>query len=475
MPIAQRARRNRSSGFVSRRGVRCFTLEAVSELGVPANLGTDGFFWTFGIRPRKKKIMRHIRALDPGPDGRHQVLSLFTGAGGLDLGLEEAGFATRLCVEIDPAARETIARNGRGWKLATPGDIHALSPQKILELTGVGPGQLALLAGGPPCQPFSKSSYWANGGKTRRLNDPRAATLQAYLDVVAVTRPRTLLLENVRGLAYQGKSEGLHLLQSGLEEINTRYGTAYKPQLLAVNAADFGVPQIRERVFIFASQDGRQLAELRPTHGTDSEAYLTAWDAIGDLDTSSCPAELAPTGRWADLLPTIPEGQNYLWHTPRNKVSGARPLFGWRTRFWSFLLKLAKSEPSWTIQALPGPATGPFHWKSRLLSTEEMARLQTFPAGYPFHGDRRAAQRQIGNAVPCAIGELLGLAIRRDIFGEQVRRRLRLIPTRRDDCPDAERPKRVPKRYLPIAGDHAEHPGVGLGPGAARLRSTAEV
>jgi DNA (cytosine-5)-methyltransferase 1 len=401
------------------------------------------------------------------------VLSLFTGAGGLDIGLEEAGFDTKLCVELDEDARKTIKQNGRGWKLATPGDIHELTPSQILEQAGLQPGEVTLLAGGPPCQPFSKSSYWANGGETRRMKDPRAATLHAYLDVVEKALPRTLLLENVRGLAYEGKSEGLHLLQRGLAKINAKKGTCYEPQVLSLNAADFGVPQIRERVFIFASDDGRQLSELTRTHGTDEEPHLSAWDAIGHLDVQQWPEELAPTGRWADLLPTIPEGENYLWHTPRNASSGARALFGWRTRFWSFLLKLAKSEPSWTIQALPGPATGPFHWKSRLLSIDEMAHLQTFPASYPFHGDRRAAQRQIGNAVPCAIGELLGLAIRRDILGEKVRRKLRLIPERRDDCPDPERPKRVPKRYLELTGQHAEHPGVGLGPGATRLRTTA--
>jgi DNA (cytosine-5)-methyltransferase 1 len=423
--------------------------------------------------------MKRIRAIRRVPTTRHPVLSLFTGAGGLDIGLETAGFATRLCVEIDKDARTTIEGNGRGWKLATPGDIHELTPEKILEQAGLKPRQIALLAGGPPCQPFSKSSYWANGGKTRRLNDPRAATLQAYLDVVEKALPKTLLLENVRGLAYEGKSEGLHLLEHGLKEINVRQGTSYLPQLIAVNAADFGVPQIRERVFIFASIDGRQLSEFVPTHGTDDEPYLTAWDAIGELDEDECPEELSATGRWAELLPSIPEGQNYLWHTPRNETAaGSKPIFGWRTKFWSFLLKLAKTQPSWTIQALPGPATGPFHWKSRLLSTDEMARLQTFPTDYPISGDRRAAQRQIGNAVPCAIGELLGLAIRRDIFGEKVRRKLRLIPARRDDCPSAERPKRVPKKYHPLIGKHPEHPGAGLGPGvtgSSQVAATAPV
>jgi len=419
--------------------------------------------------------VKHSHRPKQRPRPKHSVLSLFTGAGGLDIGLEEAGFSTRLCVEIDPDARRTIEGNGRKWKLAEPGDIHELTPESILEQAGLKPRELSLLAGGPPCQPFSKSSYWSNGGRTKRLKDPRADTLQAYLDVVETALPKTLLLENVRGLAYEGKSEGLHLLQTGLAEINKRHGTAYDPQLLAINAADFGVPQIRERVFIFASRDGVKLSEPEPTHGSledDLDPFTTAWDAIGHLDVGDWPAELAATGRWASLLPTVPEGENYLWHTPRNDAGGARSLFGWRTRFWSFLLKLAKDKPSWTIQAVPGPATGPFHWKSRLLSMREMALLQTFPPDYPITGDRRAAQRQIGNAVPCAIGEYMGLKIRREAFGERVRHNLRLIPAHREDCPSPEKPKRVPKKYLDLVADHPEHPGVGLGPGVAAL--TAE-
>jgi DNA (cytosine-5)-methyltransferase 1 len=175
-------------------------------------------------------------------------------------------------------------------------------------------------------------------------------------------------------------------------------------------------------------------------------------------------------------LPSIPEGENYLWHTPRNDSLRSEPLFGWRTRYWSFLLKLAKNQPSWTIQAEPGPATGPFHWRSRLLSIEELCRLQTFPTGYEIVGTRRSAHRQIGNAVPSAIAELLGLEIRRQFFHDKVRHSLRLIPSARRDCPPPIPPRRVPTKYLHLRFHHREHPGPGLGPGARKreheVRST---
>jgi len=109
------------------------------------------------------------------------------------------------------------------------------------------------------------------------------------------------------------------------------------------------------------------------------------------------------------LLKSIPEGKNYLWHTPRG---AGEPLFGWRTRYWSFLLKLSKGQPSWTIQAEPGPATGPFHWRNRLLSIQELVRLQTFPDEYEIVGSRRSAQMQVGNAVPPFLAEQVTIALR---------------------------------------------------------------
>lgn len=402
---------------------------------------------------------------------RPTVLSLFTGAGGLDLGLEAAGFEPVLCVEVDEDSRATLRKNRPEWRLADPGDIHALEPDEILRQAGIKPGELRLLAGGPPCQPFSKAAYWSNGSGSR-LQDPRARTLQAYLRVVDAALPEVLLLENVKGLAYRNKDEGLRLLRRELAAINRRHGTNYVLQEIYLNTAAYGVPQMRERLFLVATIDGRQLELPPPTHGEAKglEPYRTAWDAIGHLDEETWPAELNPTGRWAALLPSIPEGENYLWHTPRNKHRGGEPLFGWRTRYWSFLLKLAKNRPSWTIQAEPGPATGPFHWRSRLLSIEELCRLQTFPEGYEIVGTRRSAHRQVGNAVPSAIGELLGLEIRRQLFGERVRRGLRLIPPARGDCPPPVPPAPVPKQYLNLRGQHRDHPGTGLGPGARRRK-----
>lgn len=418
------------------------------------------------ILPIKMAPPKHLRRR-PGTPAGCSVVSLFSGAGGLDLGLEAAGYTVRLCVEIDPAARATLRRNRPAWPLAEPGDIHRLSPSALLAQANVAPGEIDLLAGGPPCQPFSKSGYWSSGD-SQRLADPRSATLKAYLRVVATLLPRVLLLENVRGIAFAGKDEGIQFLLRGLRLINRKHGTNYRAHVVCVNAADYGVPQLRERVFLVASRDGEAFVLPAATHGIGPglEPYRTAWDAIGDLNDLPSDPSLRVMGKWSDLLPSIPEGLNYLWHTQRQ---GGTPLFGWRCRYWSFLLKLAKDRPSWTLQAAPGPATGPFHWANRRLSIRELARLQTFPDSYSFDPSYAVARKQIGNAVPCLVGEIIGKAIRRQLLHETVPEDTPLyLPQRRGLPPRPERRRPVPTKYLVLRSTYAPHPGPGLGPAASR-------
>ena len=401
---------------------------------------------------------------------RPKIISLFSGAGGLDYGFEAAGLDTKVTVEMDHDCCVTLRANRKSWHVLER-SIFDVPSEEMLERAGARRGEIDVVIGGPPCQPFSKAGYWARGDSLR-LDDPRANTLSAYLRVVEDVRPRAFLLENVQGLAYSGKDEGLRLLLDGLEAINRRTKSNYKPVVRVLNAADFGVPQLRERVFVVASRDGTELSFPAPTHGPSSHAdgplfqtlprvpHRNAWDAIGDLPVD--PAEdLEMRGKWADLLPSIPEGSNYLWHTDRG---GGRPLFGWRRRFWTFLLKLAKDRPSWTIQAQPGPAVGPLHWQNRRLSKRELCRIQTFPDDVEIHGSRIAVQKQVGNAVPSLLGEVLARAIRAQLLGLPVRSKpLRLLPPRREPVPPPESVLPVRKRFLELEGTHSAHPGTGLG------------
>lgn len=393
-----------------------------------------------------------------------KVVSLFTGLGGIDIGLEKAGYKTVLCVENDKECQETLALNRPFWKLANPSDVFELTGEIVLAQAGLKPKQADLLAGGPPCQPFSKAGYWVSGD-SKRMSDPRAGTINSYLEIVGAVLPKALLFENVKGFAFKEKDEGLKILCRGLERINETHGTKYRAHILRINAIDYGVPQRRERIFIIASRDGKDFQLPQPTHGAE-EALLpvaTAWDAIGDLsDNVHC--DLSVTGKWSGLLPTIPEGENYLWHTRRG---GGVPLFGWRTRYWSFLLKLAKNQPSWTIPANPGPAVGPFHWDNRKLSVRELCRIQTIPDEWHVSGEYRAARRQIGNAVPPALSYLLGLWIRKQFFNERVRTVSMFTPESRK-TPRATRELPVPKQFLNLIGNHNDHPGEGLGPRAIK-------
>jgi DNA (cytosine-5)-methyltransferase 1 len=391
-----------------------------------------------------------------------KAISIYTGVGGLDFGFEASGFETKVALDLDSVACRTLRAN-RHWSVIE-GDIAAISSQTMLEASGLAVGEADVLIGGPPCQPFSKSGYWATGD-ARRLEDPRAGTLGQYLRILRDTLPRAFLLENVLGLAYSGKSEGLDFIQRGIAAINAETGSRYSIAVQAVNAASYGVPQTRERVLIVGSRDGKVFKFPKPTHspqgGEGLEPYRTAWDALGDLPENPKEPSLAMTGKWADLLSSVPEGHNYLWHTPRG---GGMPLFGWRTRYWNFLLKLAKDQPSWTIQAQPGPATGPFHWRNRKLSTVELGRLQTFPDGLRFDCSRVEIQRLIGNAVPSALAEVMAHAIRAQLLLSPLKSNaVSLIPPTRGPTPSPQRVAKVPAKYFSLVGDHAEHPGAGRG------------
>src|SRR6266568_4314185 len=370
-----------------------------------------------------------------------KVISLFSGAGGLDYGFEAAGFETVFTNDFDHDSCETLRLN-RKWPVVER-SIFDVPTEEILAIARADVGEIDVLIGGPPCQPFSKSGYWVRGDAAR-LNDPRAATLDAYLRVLEEVQPRTFLLENVYGIAYADKNEGMQLLLKKISEINRRTGARYQAKTAVLNAAWYGVPQLRERFFLIAARDGLHFDFPKAAFATPSgnqqslgtlPPYRTAWDALADVRPSP-DEDLEIRGKWAGLLPSIPEGQNYLYHT--EKGDGMR-LFGWRRRYWNFLLKLAKRLPSWTIQAQPGPAVGPFHWENRRLSHRELCRLQTFPDDVQVYGNRMSAQRQIGNAVPSLLAEVLAREIKVQLLGYRRRDEpLRLVPPDRSPAPPPE-------------------------------------
>lgn len=382
------------------------------------------------------------------------IISLFSGAGGLDYGFEAAGFETAVCVEMDKWSCNTLRYN-RDWNVIEE-RIENVSSDEILLKGNLKKGEASLLIGGPPCQPFSKSSYWFNGD-SKRLNDPRANTLEHYMRVLNDTLPKAFLLENVFGLAYKGKDEGLKFLENALRLINKENNVNYSFKWKVLNAADYGVPQIRERVFIVGHIEGKDFTfpqkcffnPLKKTNQVslfeDLEPYRSAWDAIGDLDDLDIvPNTSEVGGKWGELLPSIPPGENYLHHTERG---GGFEIFKWRSRYWSFLLKLHPDKPSWTIQAQPGTAIGPFHWNNRRLTMREMARIQTFPDDVEIQGGVSNVQKQLGNAVPSALAEVLGKEIKQQFFGLKSSAPLLLVPSKKERNKSISFYEEIPNSY----------------------------
>lgn len=354
------------------------------------------------------------------------AVSLFSGAGGLDLGVEAAGFATVAAVEWDEDAADTMEKNAPRffpdmgevlradlYPLAT-GSGGGVTTRDILRAGGLSHRDRPdLLVGGPPCVAFSKSGFWLDW--KRDGIDPAASLLQAYTRVLHEARPRFFVLENVYALTFDNKASR-PAFNRLLHEIEA---AGYRFQWKVLNAADYGVPQARPRLFIVGSRRGDKLPELpEATHYGSWERrrsadggtlpHVTSGEALRGLVTAPEPEEVV-RGRWGHLLPEIPPGENYLHFTAER--GHPEPVFQWRSRYWSFLLKLNPNKPSPTIQAQPGPNVGPFHWDSRRLRVPELRRLFTFPDDFELVGRRASVQAQLGNSVPPRLAEQVAKCI----------------------------------------------------------------
>lgn len=338
-----------------------------------------------------------------------RCVSLFSGCGGLDLGFRDAGFEIVAAVDFDDACVRTHAMNFPGTTVLQR-DIAAWSADSMRQdLPGSALGADVLVAG-PPCPPFSKSRYWRTD-LPRGFADPKGAdSFEAFIRALGVVQPRAFLLENVRGLTYKGNRVALDYLVNEAARLGYR-GARWR----VLNAADFGVPQIRERCFVVGFRDGSGFDFPEPTHdqiAADGKApWVTAGDVLNDIDTEEFADKWGHTagGRFKHLLEELPPGENYLYFTAER--GHPNPQFKYRSRFWTYLLKLSPDKPSWTIQAKRTNNMGPLHWRNRVLRIEEIKRLQTFPDDFVLTGDVNKKWRQVGNAVPPRLAQALAESI----------------------------------------------------------------
>ena len=333
-----------------------------------------------------------------------RTLSLFSGGGGLDIAFHDAGFDIVELVEIEEKYIQTLKANARLGKslektniLCT--DIRDYIPDPSLKID--------FIIGGPPCQTFSAAGRRAAG--VIGTNDPRGTLFEEYARVLKTLKPKGFLFENVYGITGAQNGEPWQDIQNAFRD------AGYKISCRVLDAADYGVPQHRERLFIVGLQENSFLFPY-PTHGPDSITpcpFYSAGEAVAGADVSD--ASSAIKGRFGYLIPNIPPGLNYSFYT--KEMGHPNPVFSWRSKFSDFMYKADPNAPVRTIKAQGGQYTGPFSWENRHFTVAEMKRLQTIPDAYEIVGKHQVCIEQIGNSVPPQIGRMLALSILHQVMG----------------------------------------------------------
>lgn len=371
---------------------------------------------------------------------RIPVVSLFSGAMGLDLGLVQAGFRIAVAVERDPVAAETIRTNRPRLPLIEK-QIEDVTTQEILEAGKIEAGSDFVIVGGPSCQAFSTA------GQRRSLGDPRGGMFREFIRVVRESRPRFFVMENVKGLLSAAirhrplKERGpgypelepdeelgsaFRLIANELQELG--YYTVFD----VLDSANYGTPQIRKRLVFIGSRDGELIRMPRPTHNEDGCGGLKAWvrlkDAIGDLKEESptfyrtCPSKekyikLVPAGgNWRDLPDDLRQ----------EALGNAYVSWGGRSGFFR---RLSMDKPSPALTTRPdSKATMLFHpVEIRPLSVGEYARIQQFPDNWSFAGSIRQQYRQVGDAVPVGLGKAIGRALKKAMRSDHRSDRMNVV------------------------------------------------
>jgi DNA (cytosine-5)-methyltransferase 1 len=335
-----------------------------------------------------------------------RVLSLFSGAGGLDLGFLNAGFAVIASSDIDEHCCATLCRNKKFFPKKHRVICGSVVDLKLRDL--VPDQQVDLMIGGPPCQSFSAAGRRAGG--VGGVSDFRGSLFWQYGRLISDAKPRAFVFENVRGILQANQGRDWTLIREHLESLG------YVLHWRVLDAAAYGVAQHRERLIVVGTAPGVGFLFPRPLHGPDSRGnrgYISASEAIADLDDPKETIKPFP-GKYGHLLQQVPPGENYKFFT--EELGHPEPKFAWRSRFSDFLYKADPQHPVRTIVAHQGSYSGPFHWRSRRFTAAEFARLQSFPKDYEFPESHTEAVKQIGNSVAPRFGFHLAKAMGAQLF-----------------------------------------------------------
>lgn len=369
----------------------------------------------------------HERIGDEVPD--IIALSFFSGAMGLDIGMQKAGIKALLACEFDKACRMTIQRNRPD--IALIGDINNYTATDVLRLAKIpATRKVDVIFGGPPCQAFSTA------GSRRGFDDERGNVFLKYIDIINDIKPSYVVIENVRGLLsaafpYREDMEYEQCIESRVEPIKggallhilRRLRLAgYTISFELYNAANFGAPQIRERVVIIGSLNGQKVPYLTPTHSEDGMYGLLKWKTLSDA-FANLPKDVIhhhvnfPEDR-LKYYRLLKEGQywkNLPIELQKEAMGNSYYLGGGKT---GFLRRVAFGRPSPTLVTHPAmPATDLAHpVEDRPLSVEEYAAIQEFPQNWHICGSLLDQYKQIGNAVPIALGEAIGSTLINHIY-----------------------------------------------------------
>jgi DNA (cytosine-5)-methyltransferase 1 len=362
------------------------------------------------------------------------ALSFFSGAMGLDIGLEQAGFNTLLACEVDNACRKTILRNRP--KIALIGDIIDYSSKDIRSAAGLNnDDDIDLVIGGPPCQAFSTA------GKRQGFEDERGNVFLTFLERIIDLRPKYAVIENVRGILsaplkhrpHSDRGFGYPPLTPEEEKggalmfvLHILRKAGYGFSFNLYNAANFGSPQKRERVIIVCSRDGKKLPYLVPTNSESGKFGLPRWrtfkEAVAGLSKDGQHYLEFPEKR-LKYYRLLKPGQ-YWRHLPKElhkEALGASYYAGGGKT--GFLRRLAWDEPAPTLVTHPAmPATDLAHpTEDRPLSIEEYKRVQEFPDDWVIEGSLTDQYKQVGNAVPVSLGRAVGKLIIDYIRGRKIK------------------------------------------------------